>query len=243
MEKTRQSPLPRNFDATVRLLSPGIGSPRGIVFSAFSAVTDMPIATIPGHDDNRNNFSMDPRAAYFAFFAPCHPILPSFKLTEQLIYENGLHQLDLVIRYIGSFYLKSSSVQTLRDSIYDSLLRNGASKDVFSVQSLLIFAIGSHANHEEEISAQALSLAISIALEIRMNDAEFAVRAACGSKILEESFRRTWWELYVMNALFSGINKDVNFQLQYVQSDVPLPCEEVDFASEVRCICFNDIIN
>ncbi|XP_044717710.1 C6 zinc finger domain-containing protein [Hirsutella rhossiliensis] len=45
--------------------------------------------------------------------------------------------------------------------------------------------------------------------------------------VLEESWRRTWWELYVVDALFAGIRHWPTFSMWTVDADVDLPGEEV----------------
>ncbi|KAF4951166.1 hypothetical protein FGADI_7656 [Fusarium gaditjirri] len=47
-----------------------------------------------------------------------------------------------------------------------------------------------------------------------------------GILIIEESWRRTWWELYVVDALMSGVHQTNIFVLHDVPTDVGLPCEE-----------------
>jgi hypothetical protein len=174
-------------------------------------------------------------SAFFAFFAPSHPFLPSMARTTELIREKGLFHLDLAIQFLGSFYIPSSPTQKYRDNLAGTLLQQSPPKDGFAVQALLLFALGLHANGEEEPASQALYTAISIAMDIGMNHGEFAISFSGGSPVLAESWRRTWWELYVMNGMFAGVNPHVKFQLRDVPSTVPLPCEEKQFVSSV-CI-------
>ncbi|KKY25919.1 putative c6 zinc finger domain containing protein [Diplodia seriata] len=99
------------------------------------------------------------------------------------------------------------------------------------VQALLLYAIGLKANDRGSMADDMLSKAIDIALAIGMNDREFAIRNGCGNRLLEESWRRTWWELYVADGFFAGVSQRTNFRLRDVPTDVPLPCEEVEYAS------------
>ncbi|EWY80887.1 hypothetical protein FOYG_15183 [Fusarium oxysporum NRRL 32931] len=50
-----------------------------------------------------------------------------------------------------------------------------------------------------------------------------------GIPILEESWRRTWWELYIVDALMSGVHQTNIFILYDVPADVGLPCEEYQY--------------
>ncbi|KAK1243455.1 hypothetical protein MKX07_004083 [Trichoderma sp. CBMAI-0711] len=51
--------------------------------------------------------------------------------------------------------------------------------------------------------------------------------------VLEESWRRTWWELYVTDALFAGIRHLPTFTLWQVDADVDIPCEEEQYIEGV----------
>lgn len=173
-------------------------------------------------------------AAFFTVFSACHPILPPLEKTKTLIREKNLIHLHSVIQFVGSFYIPSAPTSNFREDAGKLLLRQQLPKNGFSVQALLLFSIALHANAEEDACAQTLFSAISLALEIGMHREEFSTNFGEGCKILEESWRRTWWELYTMNAMFAGVNKSITFQLQHVAANVPLPCEEEQFLLGVR---------
>lgn len=48
-------------------------------------------------------------------------------------------------------------------------------------------------------------------------------------RVLEESWRRTWWELYFLDGLLAGIQQRESFKLWSVECTVPLPCEEAEY--------------
>jgi hypothetical protein len=72
-------------------------------------------------------------------------------------------------------------------------------------------------------------MAVDMALELGMNRQEFSVNNGEGCNVLEESWRRTWWELYVIDGLLAAIHQRNTFRLYNIPTDVPLPCEEVDY--------------
>ncbi|KLJ06932.1 hypothetical protein EMPG_17585 [Blastomyces silverae] len=88
-----------------------------------------------------------------------------------------------------------------------------------------------HWNDEKPRAREILDVATSLALEIGMNSRQFAYQYGEGNPILEESWRRTWWLLYVVDSLYAGIWRAPAFALWSVSSDVDLPCEEEDFHS------------
>ena len=99
----------------------------------------------------------------------------------------------------------------------------------FTVQALLLFALASHANGNPEGGLRIMATAIDLALELGMNRREFAINNGEGDAVMEESWRRTWWELFVVDGMFAAVTQKTSFRLNSVHSDVPLPCEEAEY--------------
>jgi hypothetical protein len=59
-----------------------------------------------------------------------------------------------------------------------------------------------------------------------MNRQEYAGQNGEHNPVLEESWRRTWWSLYITDCLFAGIRGESKFALRTIASTVDLPCEE-----------------
>ncbi|KAH0552838.1 hypothetical protein GP486_006962, partial [Trichoglossum hirsutum] len=166
---------------------------------------------------------------FFSLFHPTHPfVLPRSSLLKQLKQRRLGHLLS-VIQYIGSCYSQTGQTESCRDVANHYLFNSQVRKDGFTVQALLLFAIGLHSCGERERVSQVLSMAVDMALEIGMNRQEFSVNNGEGCKVLEESWRRTWWELYVIDGLLAAIHQKSTFRLYNIPTDVPLPCEEVDY--------------
>ncbi|KAG0647330.1 hypothetical protein D0Z07_7331 [Hyphodiscus hymeniophilus] len=102
----------------------------------------------------------------------------------------------------------------------------------FTVQALLLLAISIHCNNGFELARSLLDKTTSIALEIGMQFKYFAITHSNGDYVLEESWRRTWWGLYVVDGIFQAIQRSNYFALWVVQADVDLPCEESQYSSE-----------
>ena len=66
-----------------------------------------------------------------------------------------------------------------------------------------------------------------------MHQHHFAILNGRGLVVLEESWRRTWWELYVISVFIARLHQISTFQLFEIVANVPLPCEEDNFRSEV----------
>jgi len=178
---------------------------------------------------------------YYQHFHNAHPfLLPRRYL---LANRSSLSQLEPLMRYIGAHYDPRWPKDDYRDAA-----RNGIAtrkwRDGSQVQALLLYAIILKADDEQDQAIRTKMEAISIALEIGMHRKEYAIRQGQGSHVREESWRRTWWELYVMDGMLAALSEQVFFRCSQVNTDVPLPCEEQAYATEdVRhCPCHEQIV-
>ena len=65
-----------------------------------------------------------------------------------------------------------------------------------------------------------------------MHKREF-VTAFVGDVVLMESWRRTWWMLYIVDAYYAGTLGTMNLKAFLVEATVDLPCEEDVYESGV----------
>ena len=98
---------------------------------------------------------------------------------------------------------------------------------------MLLFAIGLHANGKQEYARQVLQNAIELALEIGMHRQSWILNNPDTSELAQESWRRTWWELYVVDGMMASSMQQPCFLSRDVASDVPLPCEEKEYIAMV----------
>ncbi|KAF5557365.1 Zn(II)2Cys6 transcriptional activator [Fusarium napiforme] len=161
---------------------------------------------------------------YLNFYA-AHPFILPKELLLILAQQTSLEPLLAAIRWIGSLYIDQDSSQSLLTDasrlIDGAPLRNG-----FLVQAMLLTIIGLDGNRQEKKARKLMGDAIDIAIQIKLNSDPFAATNGQGIPVLEESWRRTWWELYVVDALMSGVHQTNTFVLYDVPTDVGLPCEE-----------------
>ncbi|KAF5649697.1 Zn(II)2Cys6 transcriptional activator [Fusarium sp. NRRL 52700] len=161
---------------------------------------------------------------YLNFYA-AHPFIPPKELLLTLAPQISLEPLFAAIRWIGSLYIEQDSSHSLfADAsrlIDDAPLRNG-----FLVQAMLLIIIGLDGNRQEKKARKLMADAREIAIQIKLNSCPFAATNGRGIPVLEESWRRTWWELYVVDALMSGVHQTNSFVLYDVPTDAGLPCEE-----------------
>ncbi|KAI9806632.1 MAG: hypothetical protein M1825_006089 [Sarcosagium campestre] len=120
--------------------------------------------------------------------------------------------------------------ETYRNAV-SQMLASQTLKDGYLVQAMLIFTITLHAQDHQQAARQMLNSAIQIAMELGMNRMNFASDNSAGSQFLEESWRRTWWELYVLDGMLAALHQQSSFRLASMESSVLLPCEDFDYSS------------
>ncbi|KAG0651387.1 Zinc finger transcription factor 37 [Hyphodiscus hymeniophilus] len=166
---------------------------------------------------------------YYSFFHKAHPfVVPRYCLLARLDSDPGsLKYLLPVMNYIGSLYAQDFSTSKFRDIAYNQLEVPGMPPNGFTVQALLLAAIVMQAEDEIERARMVLDRAIYMALEIRMNSRTFANMER--DPVLAESWRRTYWGLYAIDAMFAGSRRAPSFILYTIEANVELPCEEADY--------------
>lgn len=162
---------------------------------------------------------------YYRNFHESHPILLPKNFLFSALFEQYPFYLKKVMQFIGSHYESSISAETLCAAIGHEL-SNETARDGYMVQALLLYAIALYARDEQTRARQILSSAIEIALELGMHREGFAVNNSHGSRYLAESWRRTVWELYVVDVMFS-FHMHEQHRLFNEDIEVLLPCDDV----------------
>lgn len=179
-------------------------------------------------------------AVYFKCFHRYHPcVLPLQQLQEYFCdpsFHVQLIPVVMAVRYIGSIYARSSLVDQLRaqtDSAI-AMARQNTPHCPFLAQALLLYSISLFWSQEDNTSRKQMDLALQTALDLGMHHRDFAVNNAPYVPILQECFRRTWWQIYIIDAAYAAIEHLPTFRANSVISDVDLPCEEDEYESSVR---------
>jgi hypothetical protein len=171
--------------------------------------------------------------AFFFYFYNSHPFcLPRPRLLE-LFKERRAPLLELAVQYIGSSYLPAVPTDLYRQAMERSIANQNYPKDGFSLQALLLYSIGLHANNDVPRSAQIFAIASAMTLELGLHRAEYAFMNGNNDRVLEECWRRTWWSMYTANGMLAAVNPGVQFRLKDIATDVPLPCDDEKYFSGV----------
>ena len=163
----------------------------------------------------------------------------------QLFKERRAPLLEYAVQYLGSCYLAEVPTDIYKEALNRTIDSGQFPRDGFSVQALIIYATGLHANNEVPRSAQVFQIVQGLVLELGMNRMDFAIIHGNNDRMLEESWRRTWWSAYTVNGMLTAVNPGVQFRLKDIATDVPLPCEDHQYYSGVSashvtlpaCLC------
>ncbi|RDW93991.1 putative Zn(II)2Cys6 transcription factor [Aspergillus mulundensis] len=163
---------------------------------------------------------------YYENFHPSHPfMIPRKALGTSLCYLIPPPLLS-IMRYIGAHYYPNPSLkQEFRQAAFNAA-SDASIGDGARVQALLLLAIVDHSHCHEQNAHRLIQTAVSLALEIGVNRQCFATEHSYGHSVLEESWRRTYWELYVVEGLLAAMREQSSFRLYHEPVNVQLPCDE-----------------
>lgn len=172
--------------------------------------------------------------SFYKNFHASHPFVLPKQYLLQIAKEGTIEPLLAAIRWVGSLYIDiESSKASLLDEAYRLIYDPEHTKDGFVAQALMILIVGLDGNCQQDKARELLGEVERIALQIDLNTRPFATLNGRGMPVLEESWRRTWWDLFVIDGMVAGVHRVTNFLLFDVPADVALPCEEHQFLSGV----------
>ncbi|GKZ29749.1 hypothetical protein AbraIFM66950_006376 [Aspergillus brasiliensis] len=175
---------------------------------------------------------------YYTFFHPAHPcVLPWRFLSQRLETEREKVQpLLSVMQYIGAHYtdnVDASPLATICESQIASIRNKQAAATGFDVQAMILYSIAVYWCDEIERGVNLLNETIQLALDLQMNRKEYATHFGQNDPMLEESWRRTWWLVYITDAHVAGSTHVYPFRTSNIDMSVDLPCEEEDYEAGV----------
>lgn len=198
------------------------------------------IGTPIGSDDNSGPDQL--LQSYYSFFHAAHPcVLPYSFLKKRLVMEpETLQLLVLVMQYIGTIFAvgprSSNSPVTRVADFLACFHRRQSSFTGFDVQAVLLFSVSVYWCDEITQGLKFLDEAIRMALELGMNQKSFSAQYGQKDPVLEESWRRTWWMIYIADAHIAGTTHTYPLRTIHIPVTVDMPCEEYNYESGVRPI-------
>lgn len=226
-----------------------------------SQVSDIPsIATPPEHvpisdklDIRTDSFIGDLLIdLYYKCFHRLHPCVLPREYMEKLLQDTSqqamLKPLIAVMRFIGSIFNKSTS-KSYPNSIQLELIATDTITEAtpephcfFLVQCHLLFSIALYWRENPIKSCQHLSSAVEMAINAGMFDRQFAAQHGGDDPVMEESWRRTWWQVYIIDAYHAAINGSRIFQCLTVNLTTEIPCEEDEYESGVSSSVVSSLV-
>ncbi len=165
---------------------------------------------------------------YFTNFNSGHPFLIPRMLYQMKPTFLPPH-LKTVMQFVASHFAPGFPQESLRKAA-ENITSDRIPKDGHKVQGLMLFGMSLYARFEQGPALAVINQAIDLALDLGMSCNSFALKHGMGNQIIEESWRRTWWDLYMMDGVLASFNSaQHSFRLQNVQTNLPLPCEELDY--------------
>jgi hypothetical protein len=158
---------------------------------------------------------------YYSNFHAAHPILPPL---HKLFRNSPPHYLEQVIKFVGAHFTTAASPETYRPYVVAEVVDQPPSPE--KVQALLLLTIVLHSRNEREEAGSMLAQAMDLAYDIGLNRRSFAETVGEADPIREESLRRTWWELFVIEGMLTALGVRASFTANTIPLEVPLPCEE-----------------
>jgi Fungal specific transcription factor domain len=203
---------------SVELLMP-VGSPEQLVLAP------PPPAQLPMDTSTQGLVN-----AFYIFFFPAHPFVLPYDAMQEMFRKIPMNHLQIALQYIGSFYVVGVEKNMFEATLSHLFTTYTGQKDHWYVQALALFAVGLHMADKEHDSTRIMHSAINIAKEIGMHTRHYATSNGGVNTLLEECLRRTWWELFVLDGMMTGVNPEYSMQLGGVDvSDIPLPNEECEY--------------
>ncbi|KAL2827470.1 hypothetical protein BJY01DRAFT_255689 [Aspergillus pseudoustus] len=168
---------------------------------------------------------------YYSYFHTAHPCtLPQWSLrVRAALQPESIELLMPVLQYIGSLFSSAVESAPLEAKVLDALneLRcAGRDLSPFDIQGLLLYLVVVYWCDEIQRALDLLDEVIEGAVKIGMNQAGFDTAHGEGDPVLEESWRRTWWTIYIIATHISGSTHTFPSKVDGIAVSVKLPCEE-----------------
>ncbi|KAL1611958.1 hypothetical protein SLS60_000181 [Paraconiothyrium brasiliense] len=146
--------------------------------------------------------------------------------------EEGILDFVLpVILYIGSIFARSVDSTPLAEAAAEAMKAGwdspaGFVPNPYFIQALMLYSIAVYWCDEPERGREFLDEAINGAFILGMHQRDFAEQNGNGDPVLEESWRRTWWQMHVTDVHIAGSTHTFQGLSVKLPITTDLPCEE-----------------
>ncbi|KAM3431827.1 hypothetical protein MY4824_006929 [Beauveria thailandica] len=167
-------------------------------------------------------------------YARRHPLVLPQKHLLPRVKEEALQPLLAVMHWVGSKYIAPEMDQQLLLDVARLSVDEAQTKKAngFTVQAMTVLLVALDGTGYPQQAVELLTRTKQMALSLGMNYSQFMTESKTRFRVLDESWRRTWWELYVLDGMFAGAHRATTFSLLDVPTDVGLPCEDDDYETD-----------
>lgn len=195
-----------------------------------------PAATQVHTDDIGSDTLID---AYYMKFHRFHPIILPQKQLTRLYHDpstqSRLRPLIAVLRLIG--YIMSSRRWSVSLKNYvEACFAETPPTDPMMVQCRLLYSMVLFWYGHEDDARREMDMVVRLATDLQMYLQEFAVLHGGEHAVLRESWRRTWWMVYIIDAYYAGTLGTNKSDLWEIEVTAELPCEELEYESGVSTV-------
>ncbi|KAF4122767.1 Fungal Zn(2)-Cys(6) binuclear cluster domain [Geosmithia morbida] len=179
--------------------------------------------------------------SFYCAFHLAHPFVVPEKFLFLLAGQPSLEPLLASMRWVGSLYLAvnhgvratlfSDAIAGVYGSGSGAAATATAPRDALLLQAMMVLLVGLDGMCESDMARRILGDASLIATELSAHTRSFASAHGQGIPVLEESLRRTWWDLYVIDSMIAGMHRASSFALFDLDTNADLPCEEWQYMS------------
>ena len=143
---------------------------------------------------------------FYVHFHPAHPLLVPRRFFSRQRYPD---YLQWTIFFIAQQYVvqQSASYMEIEATVKAMLVSENDDITVHRVQALVLYAIVLHSLHRPQEALECIRRACEIANALSIYHAEFSSWHAAPLSVEEESIRRTWWELYVVETYLAALHR------------------------------------
>ncbi|KAG6025320.1 hypothetical protein E4U41_001537 [Claviceps citrina] len=169
--------------------------------------------------------------SFYYHFHASHPFVLPKPFLLQVSKEPTTRPLLAAIRWTGSIFLNigAPARERLFNEAYELAHDQNRAKDGFLIQALMLLIVVLDGSCQQEKARAVLKDAEAMALELGLHTREFAITHGRGIPVLEESWRRTWWDLYIIDGMIAGVHRATSFLLFDIEAGAALPCEEEQY--------------
>ncbi|OAG10591.1 uncharacterized protein CC84DRAFT_1184574 [Paraphaeosphaeria sporulosa] len=177
---------------------------------------------------------------YYTYFHVSHPcVLPRWALETRIATDTGIADFLLpILFYIGSIFAQSVDSTSLANAAFEAvkagqLNSTGSTPNPYFIQALMLYSIAVYWCNEPERGRELLDECINGAFILGMHQKSFAEENSDGDPVLEESWRRTWWQIHVTDIHIAGSTHSYKGLSVKFPITTELPCEEEGYETGI----------